>query len=95
MKIHLYSVRDIKAQTFLQPTPIVNNDVAIRSFGFAINDVNTDYGKHPNDYDLFLVANFETETGQVHSYEPQLITTGMQLYKPQQITTEPKLRGVS
>jgi len=63
MKTRLYSVYDLKAKAFLQPFFSVLDGTAIRAFSTAVNDPSTMLNKHPEDYILFYVGEFDDESG--------------------------------
>lgn len=61
----LVSVYDKKAQTFSAPFSAINEQVAIRQFGDAVRDTNTAICAHPEDYQLFKMAEFRENIGIV------------------------------
>lgn len=61
----LVSVYDKKAQTFSAPFSAINEQVAIRQFGDAVRDTNTAICAHPEDYQLFKMAEFRENVGIV------------------------------
>lgn len=76
----LYAVRDIKVG-FMAPVAQQNDSVAIRSFDTAVRQSREDLGVHPEDFDLWLVGSFDTDTGLVHSQQPQQIYSGVDVRK--------------
>ena len=65
MKYGVYCIRDIKSG-WLSPTVDINDQVAIRNFAYAVqhNDMFSDFA---NDYSLFQIGVFDTETGDITS----------------------------
>lgn len=61
----LVSVYDKKAQTFSAPFSAINEQVAIRQFGDVVRDTNTAICAHPEDYQLFKMAEFRENIGIV------------------------------
>lgn len=59
----LVSVYDKKAQTFSAPFSAINEQVAIRQFGDAVRDTNTAICAHPEDYQLYKMAEFRENIG--------------------------------
>jgi len=57
----MYSVRDQKAEMYHMPFFALTNGVAIRIFADLANDPNTFVGKHPNDYSLFYLGEFDDQ----------------------------------
>lgn len=65
MKYGVYCIRDLKSG-WLSPTVDINDQVAIRNFAYAIqhNDMFSDFC---NDYSLYQIGVFDTETGDIIS----------------------------
>ena len=64
MNKRLYSIRDLKAQTFTPPTIQDNDAVAIRAFGDLVTkDKESLLGTHPADFALCFVGEFDILTG--------------------------------
>lgn len=66
----IFGVRDSKALAFLQPFFGVTAGVAIRAFEEAVNDGKSPISKHPEDYVLYELADFDDSTGEVISVVP-------------------------
>ncbi|WNK13435.1 MAG: nonstructural protein [Microvirus sp.] len=66
----MYSVYDNKAQAYLGPFCCVNSMVALRMFGDSASDVNHMFHRHPLDYHLFEVGEFDDQTGLVEARAP-------------------------
>lgn len=77
----IFAVYDRKAAYYL-PTFQARTEVdAIRSFTDAIMGGETPLAKYPADYDLILLADMDTETGQITPRWPvNLITNGYTAY---------------
>lgn len=76
------SVRDAAINCFLAPFTAKSTNQAARMFGDAINDTNSEMRKHPEDYDLFVVGEFEEETGELLPRDkPELIVRGKNLVR--------------
>lgn len=58
-----YAIWDTKAEAFLPPWFLPTQKMAVRAFADAINDPGSQFGKHPADYTLFHVGDFDTVTG--------------------------------
>lgn len=59
----VFGVRDSKAVAFLQPFFSVSAGAAIRAFSDAVNEGNSPLAKHPEDYILFELADFNDSDG--------------------------------
>ena len=65
----LYSIKDAKT-SFLPVTLDVNDASAVRNFEHAVRQPDSLLRSHPNDYALYRVADFDTDTGNVNPYFP-------------------------
>lgn len=61
----LCAVYDSQADVFMRPFFARSLPDAERSFGDAVRHPDSDYGKHPHDYSLFRVAQWDDVTGVV------------------------------
>lgn len=84
MKTIYFSVFDHKTQAYGQLFPSQTEGSAVRAFQDSINDGNSMVNKHPDDFALFKVAEFNDETGLFDTkYEPpQLVCNATALIKP-------------
>ncbi len=57
------SIYDVKAQAFMKPIFVQSHGAAVRSFGDAVNDAQTEFHKHPEDYSMFSMGEFDDDTG--------------------------------
>lgn len=70
MKLRVYSVFDAKAAVFDRPFYEQSDGSAVRAFSDAVNDsrmtvnnVPNMFFKHPEDYSLFCLGEFDSDTG--------------------------------
>ncbi len=74
------SIHDSKAAAWLSPMFFQSNGQAIRSFADAINDKNTEFGKHPEDYTVFQLGHWDERTGSIDLLEePFSLANGINL----------------
>ena len=59
----IVAIYDVKAEAYLKPIFVQSNGVAIRSFAEAVNDGQSDFSKHPEDYSMFALGSFDDSTG--------------------------------
>lgn len=59
-----FAVKDLALQVFLSPQPQGNVPAAVRSFTDAINDPQSVFSRHPEDYELYRLCPFDEETGR-------------------------------
>lgn len=78
MKMRLYSIFDSKLASFDRPFVMLTDAAAIRSFRDAVNDrsnPNNQWAKHPEDFSLFFVGEFEDDLGKLQGYTPLSLVT--------------------
>lgn len=63
MKHKMYTIHDRKAGAFLPPFIMPVEAMALRAFGDCVNDSNHAFNRHPEDYTLFRIADFDDQTG--------------------------------
>lgn len=75
MKYGLYSIRDFKTG-FLPPTYDINDESAIRNFEHACLNSDSLFFSHPQDYALYRIGSFDTDSGRVDLLDPlpELVT---------------------
>lgn len=64
MNMKVFSVFDSKAQFFELPFMRRTTAEAIRDFADAVNDKSTKLAVHPEDYTLFQVAEWDSDTAK-------------------------------
>lgn len=81
MRFGVYSMRD-KLSGFARPTFEMNDPSAMRNFEMAVlnSDVQSVLHAHPEDFDLYRIAYFDSETGSMISCEIERIASGQQIY---------------
>lgn len=67
MKLYAYCVYDRKAVIYHAPFFTHSDGSAARSFSDLANDRSTTVGRHPADYVLFRVGQFDDASGQLLS----------------------------
>lgn len=80
-KMILVCVRDKKAEAFHPPYCVPTRGIAIRGFGDAVAKGSNDLSQHPEDFDLFLVGQFDQLTGKVCYCDPVSICSGLDFAK--------------
>lgn len=78
MIIKIFSVFDSKAAFFGQPFADQSIASATRNFSDAVNDgsnPNNLWHKHPEDFSLFHVGEFDNETGELLPMNPKNLIT--------------------
>ena len=64
MKIKAYALKDILVEAFNAPFYAPNDRVAQRVCSDVASDPETLIGKHPEDFDLYLLGEFDDHSGE-------------------------------
>jgi len=67
MKLKSFSIFDAKSNLFSQPFHTHNKATAQRSFAEDVNTEGTAPNKHPTDYSLFEIGEYDNEKGLMTS----------------------------
>lgn len=59
----VFSIYDSKAEIYNKPFIMATKGQAIRGFADLANDENIDIGKHPQDFTLFEIGEYDDERG--------------------------------
>ena len=75
MNLFIVSVKDRAAEVFNRPFYVPHRNVAIRDFTDEVNRVAVDnhLNKHPDDFDLYLLGEFNDFTGEFIMSTPQVL----------------------
>lgn len=73
MIYQVFSVRDSKAAAYALPFFLPRAEVAIRSFKDAVGNPEHDMSRHPEDYTLFVIGEYDDEKGLLMPSEPVAI----------------------
>lgn len=78
MIYQVFSVKDSKAAAFALPFFLPRMEVALRSFRDAVRNPEHDMHKHPEDYALYCLGEFNDETGELLKVEPVLVARALE-----------------
>lgn len=70
MKTIMFAIYDTKAECYNPPFFMPKKEMALRAFNDLANDGNTNISRHPEDYILYELAEFDDITGEVKSRLP-------------------------
>ncbi|AXH78181.1 MAG: nonstructural protein [Microviridae sp.] len=78
MRYKVCSIRDRAADVYSQPMFFNSIGGAVRAFGDEVKRVadNNNLHKHPEDFDLYLVAEFDDESGEFIPQVPKMVAVG-------------------
>lgn len=79
----IYSIFDSKAEAYSLPFYYQHEGQALRTFGDWVNDPNTPYGKHPEDYTMFEIGTYDENNGYITQDKITSITNGLPLKQEQ------------
>lgn len=69
MMQNIYTVRDSKAEAFLTPWFMANDQMAIRTFATSVNDQNHMFHHNPEDFTLVRLGTYDDASGVI---EPEI-----------------------
>lgn len=73
------AIRDRAVDAFMPPVAAVHIGQVVREFKDAVNG-DGPFSKHPDDYDLYKVGEFDSSTGSIKPLEPvEMIAVGKSL----------------
>lgn len=75
----LIAIYDIKAKMYGKPVCANSHGSAVRSFGDAVNDSSTEYHKHPEDYIMFGIGQYDDQTGEFIQDKPVELAKALSL----------------
>lgn len=65
MNLQIFSVFDEKADAYISPFFLPNIAMAIRAFTESATDENHSFGRHPSDYTLYHLGDFDPLTAEI------------------------------
>lgn len=72
----LVALYDRATEAFAPIMTVHTRNEAIRSFRQAVNDPNTPVYAHPTDYELYIVGDYNDETGEITPLPKEMIARG-------------------
>lgn len=75
----IVSVKDVKAQEFVNLVHFKTDMEAMRFYMDALDNKNSPVNKHPEDYQLWNLGSFNTETGAIEALMPRDLTPYQQI----------------
>lgn len=83
----LFTVHDVKAETFMPPFCVPSKGLAIRAFEDCVNSDEHHFGRHPADYTLFSLGHFDTDSGEIVLADRQSVGNGIEFVRPEYMKT--------
>ena len=75
----MFSVLDSKTGGFTVPFAAVNVGSAVRTFRASVGDPSSLFFRFPEDFSLYLVGEFEQDSGMLSGCVPECVATGVQV----------------
>ena len=86
MMLKIYSVMDVKASAFMSPFFTAHDGQAVRSFGDACNDEKSMFARHPEDFALYRLGEFDDVAGKLKAQEvPEFIIRAVDMLPPKEV----------
>lgn len=80
--LKIYSVYDVPALAYLRPFFLRTNGEALRSFADEVQNSDSAIGKHPADYILVEIGEYDEQNGTIKSNEtPCRLASGADFVK--------------
>lgn len=95
MKLKIYTVYDSAAMAYITPFFMPTDGQATRVFSDAVNDRSHPYGRHPHDYTLFSIGEFDDGNASMKTNPPGSIGNGLEFVTPPENTNQPELKGIA
>ena len=92
MKLQAYTIYDVASGTYMRPFYSEADGQAIRGFKDIAQDENHEVGKHPEDYTLYRIGDFNTVTGKMAGEELEKMATGLEMIAEMRSPKQPDLK---
>lgn len=80
--LNVYAVYDLLGESYGQPYFTANDKTAVRMFSDACKDPETPVGRHPQDFALFRIGVWNSDSGSLAGTDvPVPVVTGLALLK--------------
>ncbi len=78
MKFKIFTVFDSKAEAFNTPFFLAAKGQAVRAFEDEVNSENSEFSKHPEDYTLFCLGEYDSDTGAITPIKLESLGTALE-----------------
>jgi len=78
MNHKIFAVHDVKAKAYLPPFFMPQTGMATRIFTECVNSAEHQFGKHPADYTLFQIGEFEDHNATINPMTPKSLGSGVE-----------------
>lgn len=70
MNLEIFSIKDMAADAYQSPFVVQTTEVALRSFREAVQNPESPFHKHPQDYALYHIGTFDQKRGVITPCDP-------------------------
>ena len=84
MTTKIFAVKDAMAGAFLAPFTFAQEGMAVRAFLDTVNDASTPFHRHPDDFVLWILGEFDEDTGELSNGDKRAIVSARSLLNGQQ-----------
>lgn len=85
MTYSLFAIYDKKTKTYDKPFSARHVQDVLRDWENLIKEPQNKYGKNPEDFDIYKIADFEDETGECISNKPTFLSSA---YREKMLNTQ-------
>lgn len=78
MKLNAYTIYDVASGVYMRPFFSQADGQALRGFNDLATDAEHEIGKHPEDYTLYRIGDFNDSTGEIRGENLEKLTTGLE-----------------
>lgn len=71
--LKVYSLRDVRTEAFMRPMFVQNQKVIERVMEDGLRDESSNLSRHPEDYQLYYLGEFDEDTGKIDSVPPEFL----------------------
>lgn len=91
MKLNAYTIYDVASGAYMRPFFSQADGMAVRGFKDIANDPEHEVGKHPEDYTLFRIGDFNERTGTLRGDGLEKLATALECISDQLNNTQLEL----
>jgi hypothetical protein len=92
MYMKVFAVRDSAVGGFMNPFVAPAVGLAARSFADEVNRPDTPLNAHPEDYELFELGEFDSDSGRINAHpSPVSISRGKEVFIPKSSDSQLRL----
>lgn len=79
MRMFVYAIYDTAAGAYMRPFFMSTDGQAMRMFTDIAQDASSEIGKHPEDYSLFRIGQYDDNKGELHKEDRECLATALEV----------------